>query len=245
MYTATAPGGPDTTPPTVLSTTPTSGATGVPVTSSVSAVFSEALAAATVSGTTVVLRDSASQLIPATVSWSSGTSSAVLVPSASLGYSTTYTASVKGGPGGVTDVAGNPLVADYAWTFTTQAAPPAGAVSIWAGGGSPAATNLNDGQAIELGVKFRSSVAGYVTALRFYKGTQDTGAHVGNLWSAAGALLATAAFTGESASGWQEVSLPTPVPIAANTTYVASYYSVGGYYVATGSYSRRRSPTGR
>ena len=236
VYTAVAPGGPDTTPPTVLATTPASGATGVLVTTSVSAGFSEALAPATVNGTTVELRDAAAQLVPAAVSWSSATSSVVLVPTASLGYSTTYTATVKGGAGGVTDVAGNPLAANYVWAFTTQAPPPSGSVSIWSGGGSPSATNLNDGQAIELGVKFRSSLAGYITALRFYKGTQDNGAHAGNLWSASGTLLATATFTGETASGWQEVALPSPVAIAANTTYVASYYSVAGYYVATGSY---------
>jgi hypothetical protein len=39
---------------------------------------------------------------------------------------------------------------------------------------------------VELGVKFQSSVAGTITAIRFYKGPQNTGTHVGNLWSAAG-----------------------------------------------------------
>jgi hypothetical protein len=43
-------------------------------------------------------------------------------------------------------------------------------------------------------------------------------------------LLASATFTGETASGWQEVMFSAPVPIAANTTYVASYYSPSGYH---------------
>ncbi|WP_374547442.1 DUF4082 domain-containing protein, partial [Rhodoblastus sp.] len=38
-----------------------------------------------------------------------------------------------------------------------------------------------------------------------------------------------------SASGWQTVTLATPVPIAANTTYVASYHT-SGEYVATNNY---------
>ncbi len=64
--------------------------------------------------------------------------------------------------------------------------PPSGPVSIWGGRVRPSLTNLNDGQPIEFGVKFRSSIAGYITGLRFYKGTLDTGTHVGSLWTARG-----------------------------------------------------------
>ena len=39
-----------------------------------------------------------------------------------------------------------------------------------------------------------------------FKSVANTGAHVGNLWTANGTLLATATFTSESASGWQQVS---------------------------------------
>src|SRR5207244_7359616 len=37
----------------------------------------------------------------------------------------------------------------------------------------------------------------------------------------------TATFTGESASGWQQVKFSSPVAINANTVYVASYYTTG------------------
>jgi len=46
-------------------------------------------------------------------------------------------------------------------------------------------------------------------------------------------LLAQAAYSGETASGWQQVSLSTPVSIQANTTYVASYFTSTGYSVNT------------
>ena len=59
---------------------------------------------------------------------------------------------------------------------------------------------------------------------------------MGNLWSGTGTLLATATFTNETASGWQQVTLPTPVPITANTTYVASYHTNVGRYAADSSY---------
>ena len=39
---------------------------------------------------------------------------------------------------------------------------------------------------------------GLVDGVRFYKGVQDTGMQIGELWSSAGALLATATFTAES-----------------------------------------------
>ena len=55
-----------------------------------------------------------------------------------------------------------------------------------------------------LGVKFRSDSTGTVIGLRFYKGTANTGTHVGQLWAADGTLLATATFTGETDSGWQQ-----------------------------------------
>jgi Domain of unknown function (DUF4082) len=34
-----------------------------------------------------------------------------------------------------------------------------------------------------------------------------------------------ARFSGETASGWQQVNLPSPVAINANTTYVVSYHT--------------------
>ena len=47
---------------------------------------------------------------------------------------------------------------------------------------------------VELGFKFTSSVSGEITGIRFYKGPQNTGTHIGDLWSADGTLLASATF---------------------------------------------------
>ncbi len=84
------------------------------------------------------------------------------------------------------------------------------------------AGNDND---YELGMKFRSSQPGIVNAIRYYRTAGETGSHVGRLWSAGGTLLATAAFTGESAGGWQLATLAAPYTLAANTTYVVSVNS--------------------
>ncbi len=101
------------------------------------------------------------------------------------------------------------------------------------GSATPAVADAGDAHSVELGVKFSSEVPGTVTGIRFYKAAANTGTHVASLWSASGSLLASATFTGESASGWQQVNFPSAVPIAANTTYVAAYLSPAGHYSAT------------
>jgi len=219
---------PDTTPPTVVSTTPASGATGVSISSAVTATFSESLDATTVNGTTVTLRAGATQ-VSATVTYSSGI--ATLTPTAALSASTAYTATIKGGASGVKDLAGNPLAADVTWSFTTGAAPTC-PCSIWSLSTTPG-PNSNEAAALELGMKFKADNNGYITGLRFYKYSQNTGTHVASLWSTAGALLGTATFSNETASGWQQVNFPTAIAITAGTTYVASYHTDTGFYAAT------------
>ena len=85
-------------------------------------------------------------------------------------------------------------------------------------------------------MKFMSNADGFITALRYYKNTGFTGTTTGNLWTVAGANLASLAFTNETGSGWQTVTLSTPVPIVANTIYVVSYFSSDGHYNATLNY---------
>jgi Domain of unknown function (DUF4082)/Putative Ig domain/Bacterial Ig-like domain (group 2) len=113
---------------------------------------------------------------------------------------------------------------------------PTTSLTIWP---STAVPQLADGgldSAVELGVKFRSDVAGTIKGIRFYKASANTGTHIGNLWSSTGTRLATATFTGESTSGWQQVNFTTPVSIAANTVYVASYHANNGHYSSDEGY---------
>ena len=50
-----------------------------------------------------------------------------------------------------------------------------------------------------------------------------------DLWSSNGTLLATGTFNNTNATGWQTVTLSSPVAITAGTTYVASYHSNSAY----------------
>ena len=115
--------GADTTAPTVTAVTPLSGATNVPISTAPSATFSEPMDPLTLQGGNFELRDAADALVPATVSYDANTQTATLTPNAALAPSTQYTAKLKGGTGGVSDVAGNPLASDYSWSFTTSAQP--------------------------------------------------------------------------------------------------------------------------
>ena len=224
---------PDTTPPVVATQTPASGATGVSTGTTVRAVFNEPVDASTISATTVQLKNAGGVLISATVTYDAGTTTAILTPSSALTAGATYTASIKAG---VKDLAGNATTTDYSWSFTTTTVGAGCPCGIWSASAVPASLDSGDANAVELGVKFRSDIAGSIIAIRFYKGPNDSGAHVVNLWSSTGTLLATTSVTNETASGWQQVQLPSAVAITANTIYIASYHSTVGRYPYSSPY---------
>src|SRR5262249_12638609 len=111
--------------------------------------------------------------------------------------------------------------------FSTSA--PNTTTTIFPGGTTPTAF-YNDLDPVELGVRFRSDISGYITGIRFYKAPSDTSIHTGSLWSSNGQLLATGTFSNETATGWQQLNFSTPVAITANTTYVASYHGSSGHF---------------
>jgi hypothetical protein len=113
----------DATPPTVTSVTPANGTTGVSAATAVTATFSEAINAATLTSTgNFVLRDPANVVVPGTVSYNASTRVGTLAPSTALAASTTYTATILGGTNGVKDLAGNALASNVVWSFTTASA---------------------------------------------------------------------------------------------------------------------------
>ena len=103
--------------------------------------------------------------------------------------------------------------------------------TIWPPNATPAVIDqLDVVPSTELGVRFTSDRAGWIKSIRFYKASTNTGTHVGHLWTNTGTLLATVTFTNETASGWQQMDLPTPIAITAGTPYVASYYSQSRHF---------------
>ena len=100
--------------------------------------------------------------------------------------------------------------------------------SFWNDSVVPDVANISDTRSLTLGLSFTSDVPGTVTGVRFYKGPNNTGVHIGTLWSASGVKLASVTFDQETASGWQPANFPSPVPITASAPYVISYFSPQG-----------------
>jgi hypothetical protein len=132
--------------------------------------------------------------------------------------------------------AADPEPVDGATGGAIDAADPACPCSLWDDDTVPDRLDNNDGDSIEVAVKFRAAVAGDLVALRFYKPALSDGVHIGRVWSPGGALLGEAQYRDETDSGWQEVALEQPVAIQPDTTYIASVYIASGYYAADVSY---------
>ncbi|NKL64137.1 DUF4082 domain-containing protein [Rhizobium leguminosarum] len=160
--------------------------------------------------------------LPSWLSFSASTRTFSGTPTTSGTYGVKVTATDLGG-----------LAANETFNIAVSTAPTT--YSLFSASSTPTLTNLNDGQQLELGVKFTSNVAGDVTGIRFYRSANDNGQNVVDLWTATGTKLGTATFTTTTASGWQTVNFTNPVTIAANTTYVASYHTTGAY-VATSNF---------
>ena len=100
---------------------------------------------------------------------------------------------------------------------------------------TPGGSNYNDGVSYELGARFYSDTVGQITAIRFWKSSSESGTHVGHIWDSKGTLLATVTFANETASGWQQQALGSPLAVTANTEYLVSVNTGKNYYVATNS----------
>jgi hypothetical protein len=107
----------DTTAPTVISTVPVNGATGVLTNTKIAATFSEAMNPLTITTATFTLKQGATPVSGA-VTYAGVT--ATFTPESGLAVSTVYTATVTTG---AKDLAGNALAVNKVWSFTTGTAP--------------------------------------------------------------------------------------------------------------------------
>jgi hypothetical protein len=212
-------------PPVVTGVTPANGSSGNPVGTDPTATFSEPVTPSTVSFT---VKDSGGTNVAGSVSFNGADTVATFAPTSPLSPSTTYTATVSGAQ----NSSGTPMSSPFSWNFTTAAVTQC-PCSIWNNAVPSGASDAADTTGVNLGVQFQAANDGTITGVRFYKETDNTGTHIGSLWTASGTLLATGTFSGESASGWQELDFSTPVPVTAGTTYVASYHTGTGHYAFT------------
>lgn len=112
----------DTTPPTVSSTSPANGNTGVALNSIIRAIFSEPINPDTLTANTFIVLSvgtSGGVTVSGTIAYTAETMTASFTPAAVLGINTTYTMTITTA---VEDKAGNPMAATFSWSFTTGSA---------------------------------------------------------------------------------------------------------------------------
>lgn len=214
-------------PPAPVAQTPYPGSSSNPVSVDPTVTFNKAVVPGTLSFT---LADSAGN-VPGSVSFNQADTTATFTPTTELPAGSTVTVTLSGAQ----DQSGQTMTSVTGTFVTAQATPPAGTCpcSLWSDSTIPGTSDSGGTTPVELGVRFTASSNGYISGIRFYKSVANTGTHTGTLWSAAGTMLATGTFTGESTQGWQQLNFATPVAVTAGTTYVASYYDPDGHYSVT------------
>ena len=106
-------------PLVVTSVRPAPGAAGASAGANATAAFSEALEATTGNGTTFALTEKGTtKRVSATVRYDPVQKKADLKPKERLRAGVTYVATIKGGEGGVEDLAGKALATNKTWSFT-------------------------------------------------------------------------------------------------------------------------------
>lgn len=208
----------------VGNTQPASGATGIPVTGSITATFSKQVDSSTVNTNTFTIKDTNNNAVPGSVSLSSDGKTATFAPLLSnpLSYSTTYTATITTG---VKDLSGYPLSGyplsgypvgpDYKWSFTTVAPPPTGVhsttltlnpiTSVPVGNYVTVRGKLTDNNASSAGVAGKTITfggTGAQVAGGLYAVSAITNSDVSAITNSDGSFTATAGSPGIVGTGW-------------------------------------------
>ena len=172
----------DPTQPSVTSYTPgsagkgvaESGASAVPVSTTPSATFNEAVQSGTI---TFKLATSTGTAVAGTTSYSATTDTVTFKPTVALAYGTTYTANVSGAE----DTIGDPMAAPVTWSFTTDPTQPAVSSHTPASGttgvavsATPTATFNEAVQSGSITITLTSSTGSAVPGTASYSSTTNT-----------------------------------------------------------------------
>lgn len=223
----------DTSPMRLTQRTPAADYSSIDPSTPITATLTRAAVPATVGMTLTGPNASA---VPGSVTYDATTRTIRFLASTALAPLTRYTVTPAAG-----DAMGASLGADAAWSFTTRALDtPEGTCpcTLFPPSGTPSIASAADSDAVTVGVRVIVSDAGTITGLRYYRGTANTGPHVGTLWDAAGNELGRATFADDSVQGWQIATFTSPVTVHAGQAVVASYLApAGGYAVTAGRFA--------
>ena len=93
--------------------------------------------------------------------------------------------------------------------------------------------DLDNGSALEVGIRFRVTHMGIINGIHYYQNANNTGTHVANLWDNTGTNLGTANDGGVNGPGWRYIPFGSPVAVSVGVTYMASVFMPTGHYSAT------------
>ncbi len=200
--------------PTVTSTVPAQGSTGIAINTVISATFSMPMNSSTISASTFVVTTSGGTAVSGAVSYSGST--ATFSPTTVLAYGSVYTATITTG---AKNLGGTPLRANYVWSFTTVSAPPAVVSTVPVNG----AVNVPVGQVIS--ATFSQAMSPATISAATFTVTGPGGAAVAGAISYSG-MVAT--FTPAASLGYSTVYTATiaggaasaaGIPLGANYTW--------------------------
>ena len=237
VWSWTTGGTADTTAPTVSSTIPDNGVTGMAVNSALAAIFSETMDPLTITTVTFTLAQGTTP-VSGSVTYIGMT--ATFTPAVALTTGASYTATITTG---VKDLAGNALVANYSWNFTTYSGGGGGGGTLSSdkaftafGFILPAVTGVinETAKTIAVTVPFGTNVTALMAAFT----TTGTGVKVGttvqtslstlNNFTSPVAYIVTAADNSMA-------TYTATVTIAPNSTKSITAYSFAGYAGAVGT----------
>jgi len=102
---------------------------------------------------------------------------------------------------------------------------------------APSGTANYSGNAVNLGVKFQTSVAASMTHCWFYKIATDTGTHVCTVYRVSdGSTVGTVDFSDESESGWQYQAFASALNISSGEDYIVTVSHPTGNWTSTADY---------
>src|ERR1700730_11254495 len=102
------------------------------------------------------------------------------------------------------------------------------------GDATPHTAVVPDTRPCTIGVRFQSAQPGKILGIRFFRGASSRDGYAVKLFAANGSLLAAAKTWKDTwaVPCWEQVNFRSLVSLAANTSYVAAYYTQNGRYAA-------------
>lgn len=102
------------------------------------------------------------------------------------------------------------------------------------------AVDTDDGQVLELGVRFEFTLPGQISKVKIYAGALEGGDHTIRIWNTGTSTVVSGPHTWTitaGTEGWKEYTLPTPLSVSADVEYTLSVSTASDwYYSKTSNY---------